>query len=111
MHCFLDPKNSFASFNRDQVIELTKMYVVDFYDYELMRLTKQLRPFITAVTSNPKFANCHELGDIAIKLIQIEMDKIFGLVYCLVELALIFPIATTTIERALSATKIIKKSW
>ena len=36
------------------------------------------------------------------------MHKDFGLVYRLIELALILPVATATVERAFSAMKIIK---
>jgi hypothetical protein len=45
--------------------------------------------FITNVRSDPKFANCHDLGDLAIKMIWIEVSKNFGLIYRLVELTLI----------------------
>ena len=42
------------------------------------------------------------------KMVQTERDTTFPLVYRLIELALILPVATSTVERALSAMNIIK---
>ena len=52
--------------------------------------------------------NCNDLGHLAIKMILSDMHTTFPLVYRLVELALILPVATATAERAFSAMNIIK---
>jgi hypothetical protein len=41
-------------------------------------------------------------------MVQLERHIVFPLVYRLIELALILPVATATVERAFSAMKIIK---
>ena len=41
-------------------------------------------------------------------MVEIENDVLYSLVYSLVTLALILPVATTTIERVFSAMNIIK---
>jgi len=41
-------------------------------------------------------------------MVQTERDTTFPLVYRLIELALILPVATTTVERVFSAMNIIK---
>jgi hypothetical protein len=41
-------------------------------------------------------------------MVQIEMNKDYKFVYRLIELALILPVATATVERIFSAMKIIK---
>ncbi|KAJ1253972.1 hypothetical protein BS78_K144600 [Paspalum vaginatum] len=71
----LDPKNSFASFDRDQLEELGKMNAADFDHYGLMRLKDQFGLFIVDVRSNPEFANCQDLGDLAITMVKTEMSK------------------------------------
>jgi hypothetical protein len=48
------------------------------------------------------------VGDLAIKMMQTDRHTTFPLVYRLVELALILPVTTATIERAFSAMKIVK---
>lgn len=73
----LDPKNSFASSNGDQLIKLSKMYAIGFGHYELMWLWEQLDLFITDVRFDPKFANCHDFDDLAIKMFQIEKNNFF----------------------------------
>jgi hypothetical protein len=41
-------------------------------------------------------------------MVETEKHKVFPLVYRLIELALILPVSTTSVERAFSAMKIIK---
>jgi hypothetical protein len=57
---------------------------------------------------DPKSVNCHDIGDLAIKMVQIEMNKDYKFVYRLIELALTLPVATATVERIFSAMEIIK---
>jgi hypothetical protein len=42
------------------------------------------------------------------KMVETDRHPTFPLVYCLIELAFILPVATATVERAFSAMKIIK---
>jgi hypothetical protein len=83
----LDPQNSFANFDEDKLIELAQIYVVDFTQWRMQVL---------------------HVGDLAIKMMQTDRHTTFPLVYRLVELALILPVTTATIERAFSAMKIVK---
>ena len=52
--------------------------------------------------------NCNVLGHLAMKMVLSDMHTTFPLVYRLVELALILPVAAATVERAFSAMSIIK---
>jgi len=52
--------------------------------------------------------NCNDLGHLAINMVTSNMHTTFPLVYRLVELALILPVATATVERPFSAMSIIK---
>jgi hypothetical protein len=49
----------------------------------------------------------NDLGHLAMKMVLSNMDTTFPLVYRHVELALILPVATATVERAFSAMSII----
>nr|XP_051210165.1 uncharacterized protein LOC127327429 [Lolium perenne] len=104
----LDPKNSFANFDSDKLIELARMYAHDFSQYECIVLRDQLGTFIADAREDLNFANCIDLGNLALTMVQTERHKTFPLLYRLVELALILPVATATVERAFSAMKIIK---
>uniref|UniRef100_A0A8I6Y8A0 TTF-type domain-containing protein n=1 Tax=Hordeum vulgare subsp. vulgare TaxID=112509 RepID=A0A8I6Y8A0_HORVV len=104
----LDPKNSFHNFDIDKLTELARMYADDFSQYECIVLGDQLGTFIVDARDDPDFANCVDLGKLAVKMVQTKRHKTFPLVYRLIELALILPVATATVERAFSAMKIIK---
>ena len=105
----LDPKNSFANYNEDKLVDLASMYVADFSAYEVsFVLRNQLDSFIHEARVDPHLMNCNDLGHLAMKMVLSNMHTTFPLVYRLVELALILPIATATVESAFSAMSIIK---
>ena len=104
----LDPRDSFANFEVQKLVELAKIYKDDFYDYDCIKLAGDLRIFIDEVRNDDNFDNCTDLGNLAEKMVQTKRDKTFPLVYRLIELALILPVATATVEKAFSAMNIIK---
>ena len=104
----LDPKNSFANYDRDKLMELAKIYDADFSHYELSKLQRQLDNFIDDVRADPDLKNCVDLGVLATKMVQSDRHTNFALVYRLIELALVLPVSTATVERAFSAMNIIK---
>jgi hypothetical protein len=105
----LDPRNSFANYNEDKLVDLANMYAADFSTYELtFVLRNQLDSFIHEARDDPHLMDCNDLGHLAMKMVISDMHTAFPLVYRLVELALILPVATATVERAFSAMSIIK---
>jgi hypothetical protein len=90
-----------------KLIELARMYA-DFSQYECIVLREQLGTFIIDATDDPNFANCIDIRNLALKMVQTERHKTFPVVYRLVELALILPAATALVERAFWAMKTIK---
>jgi hypothetical protein len=68
----------------------------------------QLLLFIDEVRNDDGFRDCNDLGYLATKMVKTYRHICFSLVYRLVELALILPVATATVERAFSAMNIIK---
>ena len=55
-----------------------------------------------------QFKACHDFGSLAIQMVKSERDITFPLVYRLIKLALLLPVATATVERAFLAMNIIK---
>jgi hypothetical protein len=104
----LDPRNSFANFDVDKLIELAKLYVADFTPYDCIVLKGQLEIFIVDMRVDPNFINCNDLGDLAVSMVQSDRHVVFPLVYRLIELALVLPVATASVERAFLAMNIIK---
>jgi hypothetical protein len=80
--------------------------------HAVVRPAQQQRPrlltFIVHVRRVDEFKACHDLASLAKAIVQIGRDTVFPLVYRLIELALLLPVATATVERAFSAMKIIK---
>ena len=73
-----------------------------------MALETQLDVYIMDVSSDNNFSGLKGIGELARKLVGIKKDKLYSLVYLLVTLALILPVATTRVERAFSAMNFVK---
>ena len=74
----------------------------------LLSLETNLTHFNHETRVDPHLMNCNDLGHLAMNMVTAHMHTTFPLVYRLVELALILPVATATVERAFSAMSIIK---
>jgi hypothetical protein len=64
--------------------------------------------FILYVRRLDEFKVCHDFASLAKKMAELERHIVFPLVYHLIELALLLPVATRSVERAFSVMKIIK---
>ncbi|XP_075633489.1 uncharacterized protein LOC142605947 [Castanea sativa] len=58
--------------------------------------------------SSEEFSALKGIGQLAEKMVEMKKNVSYPLVYSLVTLALILPVATATVERAFSAMNIIK---
>jgi hypothetical protein len=65
----LDPRNSFANFDVDKLIELAKLHAADFTPYDCIVLKDQLEIFIVDMRVDPNFINCNDLGDLAVSMV------------------------------------------
>ncbi|XP_049350011.1 uncharacterized protein LOC125814587 [Solanum verrucosum] len=105
----LNPVYSFVNFSKSRIMKLAEYYKSEFGDNELQDLSYQLDSFIVyAGECDSKFLNLKEIKDLATMMAQTKLDQTWSLVYLLVKLALIFPVATTSVERAFSSTMLIK---
>ena len=62
------------------------------------------------VRLDDRFVDLTSIGELSRKLVQTKKHRVYHLVYLLVRLALLLPVATTTVERAFSAMKLVKTS-
>ena len=104
----LSPNYSFSAFNKERLMLLASFYPTDFSTTELLVLESQLDIYIDDMRSNTKFQDLHGISDLAQKLVETGKSRTYMFVYKLITLALVLPIATTTVERAFSAMNIVK---
>ena len=107
MDC-LNPNNSFANFDVEKLLRLAELYPEDFTSEELMILPHQLRSYIFNIKDDDGFSKIQDLESLAKKLVATGKARVFSLVYRLIELTLLLPVATASVERLFSAMKIIK---
>ncbi|XP_039138160.1 uncharacterized protein LOC120275602 [Dioscorea cayenensis subsp. rotundata] len=101
-------RRSLLPFDHGMLVRLAQIYSNDFSTSDRLILKEQLCIYIHDVRRNSDFSNCHDLASLAVKMVQFDKHLTFPLVYRLIELALILPVATATVERAFSAMNIIK---
>ncbi|XP_047270489.1 uncharacterized protein LOC124899598 [Capsicum annuum] len=105
----LNPMNAFANFDKEKIMILAKHYPDEFGESKLRELGYQLDTFIIHMRrGNPIFSNLKGIGDLAEALVNANFVETYSLVYILVKLMLILPVATATVERAFSSMKHIK---
>jgi hypothetical protein len=80
---------------------------ISFFDHR-KTIKDQLRIFIIHVRRVEEFKACYDLASLSKIMVQLERHIVFSLVYRLIVLVLLLPVATATVERAFSAMKIIK---
>ncbi len=73
-----------------------------------MVLDSQLDTYILDMRSNSNFQSIKGISALAQKLVCMRKHIVYPLVYQLVKLALILPVATASVERAFSAMNIVK---
>ena len=107
---YLDPSCTFSSFDKRKLLQFAEFYTSNFFPLQLMMLDNQLETYFLDVSSNDQFSEVIGISGLAQKLVETKKDVIYQLVYLLVKLALILPVASASVERALSAMNIIKTS-
>ena len=79
------------------------------FDYHDPRvLGHQLENYVIDVRNDPDFPNVKGVSGLARKFVQKKKHIDYPLVYLLMKLALVLPIATASVERVFSAMNIVK---
>ncbi|XP_075499845.1 uncharacterized protein LOC142538407 [Primulina tabacum] len=102
----LDPKNSFDSFNSDDICKLAKkFYPGDFTYQEIVALEYELIHYKLDVMQNLKVSTLVELCQ---QLTESGRSSVYVMLTRLIHLVLTLPVSTVTTERAFSAMKHVK---
>ena len=104
----LSPVNNFASFDKAKIVRLAQLYPQDFDRMDLMNLPIQLDNYIHDMKMHSEFSSLRGISDLAKELVKTGRCESYMLVYKLLTLALVLPVATASVERAFSAMKIVK---
>ena len=97
---YLDPRNSFSKFDVDKLLQLAKIYADDFSIGDRILLRTQLQNYILNVRRSVEFRGCRDLARLAEKMVETGKGKTFSLVYRLIELTLILPVATASVQES-----------
>ena len=89
-------------------MKLAEVYPDYFDSSKLMDLDHELRIYIDNVRADERFVDLDGSADLAKLLVDTKKHLSFPLVYQLLKLVLILPVATASVERCFSAMNIIK---
>jgi hypothetical protein len=89
-------------------MELAKAYPDDFDPSDLDDLIINLNLYIDNVRANARFAQVATISELGKMMVDTSKLLSFPLVYRLLKLVLVFPIATASVERIFSVVKIVK---
>jgi hypothetical protein len=77
----------------------------------LLKLDLQLDNYIDGIREDDRFKDITDLMDLSVKLVEIKRHKVFDMIYLLLKLVLLLPVATTSVERAFSAMSLVKTKF
>ncbi|PIN00903.1 hypothetical protein CDL12_26593 [Handroanthus impetiginosus] len=100
--------NSFIAFDKQKLIRMVEFYPLEFSSVDRLVLDSQLDTYIIDMRSSDEFLKVTRIVSLADKLVEKNKDVVYPLVYLLIKVALILPVATATVEkRAFSVMKIV----
>jgi hypothetical protein len=102
------PSNSFAYFDAQKVRRLAEFYPKDFSKNDLLKFELQLDNYIDSIKRDDTFQGLDNIVDLSVKLVATQRHKVYDMVYLLLKLILILPVATASVERVFSALAIVK---
>jgi hypothetical protein len=105
---YLNPSDSFSTFNKENIICLALFYPSEFSIVDLMVLGDQLDTYIIDLRGDDEFSGIEGIASLAEKIVKTKKNLTFPLVYMLIKLSLLLPVATATVERVFSAMHIVK---
>ncbi|XP_070667963.1 uncharacterized protein [Malus domestica] len=92
--------NNFVSFDKAKIVRLTQLYPQDFDRMDLMNIPIQLDNYIHDMKMHSEFSSLRGIGDLANELVKTGRCASYILVYKLLTLALVLPVATASVEKA-----------
>ncbi|XP_072147081.1 uncharacterized protein [Setaria viridis] len=102
------PANSFFAFNVENLVKLAGFYPHDFEFQEINQLHFQLHHYINDVRNDENFKNLRSLAELSMMLVKEGKVSRYDIVYKLLKLVLVLPVATAGVERVFSIMNLIK---
>ncbi|XP_071687709.1 uncharacterized protein [Rutidosis leptorrhynchoides] len=106
----LSPRDSFSMFDTSKPIKLCELYPKDFNSTDMIELDYELEMYHHSVRNDQKFEDLSEIADLARVMVETRKNISYPLLYWLLKLALVLPVAAATVERCFSAMKIVKSN-
>ncbi|XP_022040705.2 uncharacterized protein LOC118483254 [Helianthus annuus] len=104
----LSPRDNFSSFNKLNLLKLAEMYPYDFTFDEKDKLIDELGHYISNMKRDSRFDNLNGVSDLAKRMVETRKHIEYQLVYRLIKLSLVLPVATASVERSFSSMKLVK---
>jgi hypothetical protein len=96
-------------FNLEKLVKLANLYDQDFTVVDHVMLREQLETYIVHVRRHAAFSTCEDIASLSIKMVQTRKHVVFPLVYKVIELALLLPKSTASVERTFWDMNIINR--
>ncbi|XP_023767023.1 uncharacterized protein LOC111915614 [Lactuca sativa] len=104
----LNPCDSFAQFDKSKLLKLGKLYKYDFDDSNMIDLEGQLEIFYHSCIKDDRFISLKGISNLSRLMVSTGKHRSYPLVYKLLKLAFILPVATASVERYFSKMKLLK---
>lgn len=104
----LSPCDSFAKFDKTKLFKLSELYKDDFDDSDRMQLDGELEIYYHSLHNDDRFTCLEGIADLSRLMVETGKHRSYPMVYRLLKLALVLPVATATVERCFSAMKLLK---
>ena len=99
---------SFSAYHMPNLVKLASLYPMDFSEEELIQLPYQLTLFIADMRRDDRFKNLKNIVQLSVMLVETNKSITYHLVYKLLKLLLILPVATASVERVFSSMTFVK---
>ena len=93
-----DPANSFDPYDKDKLLKLARFYPKDFSRKDLLNLPIHLTRFIADMRGDERFRNVKSYVELSVMLVETKKSLKHPIVYKLLKLVLVLPIATASVE-------------
>jgi len=104
----LNPCDLFSKFDISKIVAFSEMYPNDFNKEERGCISGDLTVFVETIKEDDLFKNLDGICDLSRVMVETGKHNTFPLVYRILKLALVLPVATATVERCFSKMKLIK---
>ncbi|XP_021763097.1 uncharacterized protein LOC110727837 [Chenopodium quinoa] len=106
----LNPINSFAAFDKKKLMRLAEFYPKEFpsNDMTMTALRHELEFFIDDMRKDERFNKLKDINELSMMLVETNKHCSYKMVYLLVRLVLILPVAAASVERVFSSMTYVK---